>query len=97
MDTERLDYISKLGFFHSAHEAYMNASFHERTIVSKEIDTYAEVVECEICGTKRRNLKRHLKAQHNLTTEDYNVYFPHSNVMTDAYRQQMSKNGSVPI
>ena len=97
MDTERLDYISKLGFFHSAHEAYMNAQCQKRSRITKEIDNYAEVVECEICGTKRRNLKRHLNTQHNLTTEDYNVYFPHSKVMSDGYRKQMSKNSSAAI
>lgn len=38
---------------------------------------------CEICGhTEKYNLKQHLNKQHDLTTKQYRVKYPHSRTMT---------------
>lgn len=44
-----------------------------------------ETVACQICGAEKKTLKRHLRAEHNLSAEDYLKRFPGADLVSQAY------------
>ena len=63
-----------------------NTSGGYRTLTAQNPNQHLrETVACQICGAQKKTLKRHLRAEHNLSAEDYLKRFPGSNLVSQAY------------